>query len=269
MIRVRESKSAPVGVVTKVLKILEALQSAPGGLQLREVAQQTGINKSTAYRFLVHLENESYVFRDGSGAYGIGVKLLQLGARSTYQATLRKIGRPVLENLWKATAETVNLGLLDSSLVLYVDVIESSHTFRLVSEIGAHRPLYCTALGKAMLAYLPDEEQDHLIASMAFERFTPQTIVRPVQLKKDLAMTRQRGYSLDNEESYLGSRCIGVPIFDAAEKVVAAISVSGPTTRIPREKVTAFVAFTKTAAADISAQLGYRQPQALARMISH
>jgi DNA-binding IclR family transcriptional regulator len=263
VIRVRESKSAPVGVVGKLLRILEALQSSPAGLQLKDIAQQTGINKSTAFRFLVHLENEGYVFRDDTGAYGIGVKLLQLASGTTLQATLRKIGRPMLDKVWHATAETVNLGMFDGSKVLYIDVIESSHTFRLVSQIGSRRPLHSTALGKAMLAYLPQTEQEHLIASMEFERFTPHTITRPAQLKKDLVLTRERGYALDDEEAYLGSRCVAAPIFDAGGRVVAALSVSGPTTRIPREKIAPFAALVRKAAAEISQRLGHK-PQALA-----
>jgi DNA-binding IclR family transcriptional regulator len=232
---------------------------------LKDVSRQTGINKSTAYRFLAHLENEGYVFRDESGAYGVGIKLLRFGSGSTYQSTLCKIARPVLEQLWRATAETINLAMLDVSEVLYIDVRESLHTFRLVSQIGSRRPLYCTALGKAMLAHLPQTEQEELIAATKFERFTPHTLSKPMLLKKDLGLTRQRGYALDNEESYLGSRCIAAPILDSAAKVIGAISVSGPTTRIPREKVPPFAAAAKRAAAQISARLGYRQSQVLAQ----
>jgi len=94
MIRARESKSAPVGVVGKVLRILEALDAAPTGLQLREISQQTSLNKSTAYRFVAHLENEGYLFRDDTGAYIVGPKLARLGAGIAYHATLRKISRP-------------------------------------------------------------------------------------------------------------------------------------------------------------------------------
>src|SRR2546423_1182745 len=156
MIRARESKSAPVGVVTKVLHILETLHDAPQGLQLKDVALQTGINKSTAYRFLAHLEHEGYVFRDTSGAYAIGVRLARLASGTSYQTTLRKISRPILQQLWRATGETVNLAVLDGREVLYLDVMESSHTFRLVSQVGIRRPVYCRALGKAMLAFIPE-----------------------------------------------------------------------------------------------------------------
>src|SRR5438094_378642 len=115
MIRARESKSAPVGVVGKVLRILEALDAAPTGLQLREISQQTSLNKSTAYRFVAHLESEGYLFRDDTGAYIVGPKLARLGAGIAYHATLRKVSRPVLTQLSKETTETVNLAVLDES----------------------------------------------------------------------------------------------------------------------------------------------------------
>ena len=101
MIRARQSKSAPVGVVSKVLRVFEALSASPEGLALKDVAQRTGINKSTAYRFLAHLEFEGYLFRDDRGAYVVGPKLVRLGSGVSYQTSLRKISRPVLQDLWK------------------------------------------------------------------------------------------------------------------------------------------------------------------------
>jgi DNA-binding IclR family transcriptional regulator len=255
--RPRESKSAPVGVVTKVLRILETLHEAPAGLQLKDVAQQTAINKSTAYRFLAHLEHEGYVFRDSSGAYAIGVRLARLALGTSYQTTLRKISRPILQQLWRATGETVNLAVMDGREVLYLDVMESSHTFRLVSQVGIRRPVYCTALGKVMLAFIPEEEQQYFFQGMSFERFTPHTLKNAAQLRKEFIAIRQRGYSIDNEEAYLGSRCIGAPIFEASGKIAAAISVSGPTTRVTREKVSTFAAAARSAAMAVSRSLGY------------
>lgn len=261
MIRARESKSAPVGVVTKVLHILETLHDAPSGLQLKDVAQLTGINKSTAYRFLAHLEHEGYVFRDSSGAYAIGVRLARLASGASYQTTLRKLSRPILQQLWRVTGETVNIAVLDGREVLYLDVMESSHTFRLVSQVGMRRPVYCTALGKAMLSFIPEEEQQYFFEGMSFERFTPHTIRGAVQLRKEFALIRQRGYSIDNEEAYLGSRCIAAPIFEASGKIAAALSVSGPTTRVTRERVPVVAAAAKSAATAISRTLGYAVAQ--------
>jgi DNA-binding IclR family transcriptional regulator len=257
MIRARESKAAPVGVVMKVLKILETLHGNPSGLQLKDIAQRTAINKSTAYRFLAHLQGAGYLFRDDAGAYVIGPKLARLGSGINLEESLRKMSRSVLQNLWAATGETVNLAILDGLQVLYLDVIESSHTFRLASQVGARRPLHCTALGKAMLAHLPDEEAKELLPSLRLDRLTPRTITQPAKLKKELVRTRLQGYALDDEEAVLGARCIAAPIFDAGGKVLGGISVSGPLTRITEDKVSLFAGIVKKAARSVSGRLGY------------
>src|SRR5258706_802298 len=176
MIRAQESKSGPVGVLAKVLRVLEALDGSASGLQLKQVSEQTRINKSTAYRFLAHLETEGYLFRDDAGAYIVGPKLARLGSGIAYHATLRNVSRPVMQRLGELTSETVNLAVLDGVNVLYLDVMESSHTFRLVSQVGTRRPLHCTALGKVMLAHTPRDERDAIVASLRLERFSPHTI---------------------------------------------------------------------------------------------
>ena len=262
MIRARESKSAPVGVVSKVLRILEVLDGSPSGLQLRQIAQQTGIHKSTAYRFLAHLETEGYLFRDDAGAYIVGPKLARLGAGIPYHATLRNVSHPVVQKLWRITSETVNLAVLDGHEVLYLDVMESPHTFRLVSQIGMRRPLHCTALGKAMLACVPPQESESVLPSLTFERFTPRTVTDLARFRKELAKVRQQGFALDDEEAGLGSRCVAAPIFDQSEKVTAAISVSGPITRINRDRIQAFASAVKEGARSISARLGYTELKA-------
>ncbi|HEY6181825.1 MAG TPA: IclR family transcriptional regulator [Terriglobales bacterium] len=255
MIRSRTSKSAPVGVVSKVLRILEALHDAPSGLQLRDVAKATGVNKSTAYRFLAHLENEGYLYRDSAALYVIGPKLARLGTGLNYDVMLRKISRPVLQQLWERVGETVNLGILDGHQVLYVDVMQSTHTFRLASEVGSRRPLHCTSLGKAMAAYLPSQELQDLLKSIKLERLTPKTIVQRSKLEKDLVRVRQRGYAVDDEEAVLGARCVAAPIADESGKVVAGLSVSGPVTRITLARIGPLAALLKQAAVSISRRL--------------
>jgi len=255
MIRARQSKAAPVGVVGKVLLILEALDKSPTGLQLRQIAQETGIHKSTAYRFLAHLENASYLFRDDAGAYIIGPRLAQLGAGIAYHATLRKISRPILQKVWRTTKETVNLGVLDGHDILYLDVIESAHMFRMGSQEGMRRPANCTALGKAILAFVSPEQREEMVSSITFDRITSHTITDPVRLRKELAKILRQGYALDDQETDLGARCVAAPILDDSGKIMAAISVSGPITRISREKIPTFANSVRNAAKDISSRL--------------
>lgn len=260
--RTKKSKSAPVGVIGKVLRILELLDQFPAGLQLKEVAAKTGINKSTVHRFLSHLEAEAYLFRDVKGTYILGPKLVRLGSGVNFQATLSNISRPILEKLRTISDETVNLAVLDGSNILYLDVLESLHTFRLVSQVGMRRALHCTSLGKAILAALDDERRkEEIFASIQFTPDTARTLTSVARLKKDLAQTREQGYSLDDEEAVVGARCIGAAIYGADGKVLGAISLSGPISRVSKERLPFFSAEICKAASEISWRLGYRAPR--------
>jgi len=255
--RSRKIKSAPVGVIGKLLAVLELLDQSPGGLQLREISERTGINKSTAHRLVSHLEAEDYLFRDALGTYMVGPKLTRLGSGGSFQATLAKLCRPVLENLRKITGETINLGVLDGADVLYIDVLETHHTFRLVSGVGTRRPFYCTSLGKAILANVEDEQKkENLFSSIHFEASTPRTINGISRLKKQLTVIRKVGYSLDDEEAVAGIRCLGAAIRDREGEVVGAISVSGPVVRLTTDKLPLFSQELCKAAREISWMLG-------------
>lgn len=256
-VKTHRSNSAPVGVLTKVLSIFELLDKSPGGLQLRSIAEQTGLNKSTAYRFLAHLERAGYLVRDLTGAYLIGPRLVRLGADSTYQATIRKVSRPVMEALWRKTDETVNLGALDRGEVLYLDVMESPHTFRLSSQAGMRRALSYTALGKTLLAWIPVQMRDELLASCKFERRAPHSIMNLAEMLAELGRIQRRGYAIDNEEVELGACCVAAPIFDSSSQIAASISVSGPVTRMNRSRISDIAIDVKLAANEISAELGY------------
>ena len=255
--KLRTSNAAPVGVLSKVLAIFELLDGTPGGLQLRSITQLTKLNKSTAWRFLSHLEGAGYVVRDGTGAYLLGPRLVHLGTGSTYQGTIGKVSRPILEDLWRDTAETVNLGVLDGKEVLYLAVLESPHSFRLVSKAGMRRPLHCTALGKVILAAQPAAVRDEILAATKFEKLTPRSITRPADLLAELARVQSRGYALDNEEVVEGARCIAAPVLDCSGYVAAAVSVSGPVIRLSRSRTAEMALAVKRAGNRISALLGY------------
>lgn len=256
MIRARESKSAPIAVVSRVLRILEALDGEAAGRDLKNISKVTGINKSTAYRILAHLEREGYLFRGSSGAYFIGPKLVRLASGTNRNSVLRDVSRPTLRQLWKDTRETVNLAAPDGGEVLYLDVIESPHSFRLVSHPGMRRPAHCTALGKAALAHLSADERDEVLSSLSLEHHTARTIKGLPRLKSELLRVRKRGYAVDDQEATAGARCVAAPIFGETGKLVAAISVSGPTTRIGKQQIPALAAKVVGAANSISKRLG-------------
>jgi len=254
--------SASVGVITKVLRILEALQGSSSGLGLKAICDQTGINKSTAHRFLKHLERERYLLRTEAGAYLIGPRLSQLSARGNQEATLQAVARPILWDLWKSTHETVNLGVLDQGTVLYVDVIESPHEFRLSSRVGTRRSVHVTALGKALVAFLPEETRQTILDSIAFQPATPKTIGNLLQFRQELEKIRRQGYAVDDEEAVQGARCVSAPILNSAGAPVAAVSVSGPVTRVTPSLVSAMAGAVTSAARAISVAMGFSQHEA-------
>jgi DNA-binding IclR family transcriptional regulator len=257
MSRFDRSKPATIGVLAKVFKILDLLQAYPSGLDLNSVSQRTGIHKSTTYRFLACLEQEGYLVRNEQSAYVLGVKLLQLGAVSDQHHVLRESSDPSLRELWQATAETVNLGVLEGGNILFLRVLESPHAFRLVSGIGARRSLHCTAMGKALAAFLPSRQESQILNSIHFEAVTPHTLTNLAQFKKDLERIRYYGYALNDEESVLGARAIGAPVLNAEGTAVAAVSVSGPITRITEGKIPILAEAVKRTAREIAARLGY------------
>jgi DNA-binding IclR family transcriptional regulator len=255
--RTRKSRSAPVGVIGKVLQVLELLDRSPHGLQLGKISATTGINKSTVHRFLSHLEAEDYLFRDAAGTYMLGPKLARMGSGVSYQTTLCSICRPTLENLRAATGETINLAVLDGFDVLYLDVLESPNNFRLVFPVGARHSVHCTALGKAILANMEDaQHQEEILSAIKFVSHTPKTITSIARLRKELIQIREQGFSLDDEETMIGAICVGASIFDAAGKVVGGISTSGPITPATRDRLPFFAAKVCDAARKISSRLG-------------
>jgi DNA-binding IclR family transcriptional regulator len=251
--------SASVGVISKVLLILEALQGSSAGLGLKAICDLTGIHKSTAHRFLKHLERERYLIRTQAGAYLIGPRLSQMSMRGNQGATLQAVARPILWELWKSTQETVNLAVLDQGTVLYVDVIESPHEFRLSSRVGTRRSLHVTALGKALAAFLPAEAQENILSTITFHPATPKTIMNLLQFRQELEKIRRQGYAVDDEEAVQGARCVSAPILNSDREPIAAVSISGPVTRVSPNQVAMLAGAATSAARAISAAMGFSQ----------
>src|SRR5580704_3206906 len=170
-------RAVAVGVISKVFRILEAIEATPSGLGLKSICDATRLNKSTAHRFLKHLEREGYLIRADGGKYLIGPKLSQMGARADHRATLQAVSRPILSELWKSTRETVNLATMDQGQVLYNEGLESPHEFRLSSRVGSRRSVHATALGKALAAFLRDTRCEQILEGLNFQALTPKTIM--------------------------------------------------------------------------------------------
>ena len=251
------SVGASVGVISKVLRILEALQNSTGGLSLKAICDETGVNKSTAHRFLKHLERESYLLRTEAGSYLIGPRLAQMSGCATRSATLQAAARPILADLWRSTQETANLAVLDQGTVLYVDVMVSQHDFRLVSRVGTRRPLHAAGLGKVLTVFRPASECERLLQDIVFQRATPKTIGNLPQLRAELEKIRHQGYAIDNEEALLGCRCVAAPILNNDRVAIGALSVAGPVTRMSLTQIPALARQVKAAANAVSLGMGF------------
>lgn len=247
-------KSKPIGVLTKTFRILEDIQDAPTPLTLKEISDQTKINKSTALRILAHLETQGYVTRDQRSAYRIAGRLAHIRTPSSFEVNLREAASAPLGELWRITQETVNLGILDGLEVVYLDSLESPQRFRLVAASGTRAPAYRTALGKAILAHLPAAQADALIGSFAYQPSTPRTITSPEQLREELARVCREGYAIDDEESVIGVRCLAVAVLNPEHSPIAGISISGPTSRMSDARLPEFAAAIRTAAWQIAAR---------------
>jgi len=254
----KDTKLAGVGVISKVLRILETIQASTTPLPLRDICGQTKLNKTTVYRFVSHLEREGYLFRDNAGRYSFAMKLLHLTAHVDRHVALREMARPFLRELWEATSETVSFAVLDRTEVLYLEVLESPHVFRLASKAGFRRPVYSTALGKALTAFLSLEKKKEILSVQNFEAITPHTISGLVPFEKELESVRHLGYAMDDEESVLGARCLGVPVLSHLQEAVASISVSGPTARVDLAKIPDIVEKLQKASRSISERMGFR-----------
>jgi DNA-binding IclR family transcriptional regulator len=260
-IHAENRKARPVGALDKTMRILDLICDSSEGLRLKDVSAKTGFNKSTAYRFLAHLEREGYLVRNDKKAYLLGMKFMEMAARGNWVEGLLSIAWPFLLELRRLTHETVNLAILDLDQVRYAGVLESEHVFRLVSAPGLKRPVHCTALGKALVAFLPEVERERLLGALTFERLTPHTITSAARFSKELARIRETGFAIDDEEAVLGARCIGAPILNSKRRAIAAISIAGPVSRISKTKASALARAVKAAAAAISAKAGPPKPK--------
>lgn len=249
-----------VQTIERVDELLEILSRAPQGLSLGELAEKVRLPKGTTHRLVSSLTYFDYVQQDPSNRkYKLSFKLVTLGNRLLDQIDLRTESRPFLFELARSTHETAHLVVLDNDEALYIDKIQlSSEGLRMASRTGNRVPLHCTAVGKNLLAHLPPEEIERIIAQRGLPRRTAHTITDPEQLCSHLQRVKREGYALDNEEDTEGVRCVAAPVYSMNGNIVAAISVSAPAVRvtidIARNSIKTMVMDT---AKKISNQLGY------------
>jgi DNA-binding IclR family transcriptional regulator len=217
----------------RVVAILDLLGESNNSLSLAEICRQMSLRKSTAHRALMALERTGLIERAPSHRYRLGLKLYDMGNRAVEQIDLRARVHPSLRKLALRVGHTVHLGVLHKTRVVYIDKIEPINRHVCISSrTGTSNPVYSTSLGKAILAFLPPEQIAQTIAAVEFVTFTPKTLTSAEEFTGALERVRRRGFSVDDEEMELGTRCVGAPLFDAARNAIAAVSVSGPASRL-------------------------------------
>jgi len=231
-----------VQVLQRAMDVLEVIGTSTEPVSLKNITKRVSLPKSTVYRILSNLESRGYVCCSNEGGYRLGLTFLTLGQKAERGFELRRLARPHMARLNQLTKESVHLGVLAGNKVLYLDSIDSPHSIRLVAQIGGTNSLHCTSLGKALLISHSDEEIRQIIAEAGMERRTHYTLVTPESFLKEMEVVRRLGYSFDDRESGDDCFCIGAPIFNHLGQVLAAISVSGPVSRLSRRTAEAIVA---------------------------
>lgn len=194
----------------------------------------------------------------GDGVYHLGIACFAIGQVALGQLDIRRVSQPYLQELNRQTRETIHLTVRHGLSAVYVEKLDSPEQLRIHSRIGASVPLYCTAVGKVMLAYMPDDERERLLPQLTLQCLTPNTVSNFQELNSELFRVRKNGYACDLEEHELHIRCLAAPIWDHAGGVNASLSITAPVVRMAVTRLRQLAPLIQTAGLQISRQLGYR-----------
>jgi len=229
--------SESVRAVERALDILLCFSRETPELSMTQIAEQVGMHKSTVHRLLATLENKRFLERDPlTGIYRPGIRLLQMAALALEHNDLRQLAAPLLRQLCEQHRENVNLTVLDGVDVVYLDVLESPQRVKLAASSGQRLPAFCTASGKAILAFLPEEEVQQILTK-GMPKHTRHTIASPEDLFKNLRNARKLGFAISEQEYEDGINAIAAPILDRNHLPVASISIAGPSFRLSHERM--------------------------------
>ncbi len=243
--------------VYKALQVLQLLGEERREMSLTEVAYRVGLPKTTVFRYLYTLDACGFVVHDPeTDLYRLGFRIWELGQLEEKWLRIREVALPRMEELRNHFNETVNLGVVDGTEIVYLEMVESRRSLRMQARLGSRDPIYTTALGKAMLAFMPPEQWSTHLPPQLVPR-TSRTETTLVELHKSLAQARELGFAIDHGVKEEDSCCIGAPIFDHRRVVIAAVSLSAPATRLPRRMERQAATMVMQTAHAISLRLGY------------
>jgi IclR family KDG regulon transcriptional repressor len=245
-----------VAAVLKVFAILQSLadRSETG---VSELSMRLAMSKATVYRFLQTMRSLGYVRQEAdSERYGLTMKVFELGTKALQYPDLIELAKPHMQELSDKTGETIHLGTLIDSEIIYVHKVDSRHVLGMYSKVGRRAPIHCTAIGKVLLAWQSPQERDHVLQGATFEKFREKTITNKADFIAELDRTKAQGFGQDREEFDDHIRCVGMPIFDRHNQAVAGLSISFPTFRYDSAREPEIVTMLREASRVISKQLG-------------
>jgi DNA-binding IclR family transcriptional regulator len=251
------ARNYQVRALTRGLAVLACFTPEQPRHTLVELSRQVQVPKATLYRLLESLCAAEFLEQEPSGSYTLGIKVFEVGSAYLAQLDFPQSARRSLEELAATCRETASLGVLSHGEVVYVAIERAQREVGIQSQVGTRHPAHCTALGKVLLADLPDEEVRHILGGTGMAARTEHTITSPAAMLAELHDVRQRGYAIDNEERAYGVKCIAAPIRNDLGRVVGAISVSGPAFRVSAESLPGLIAAVTAAAAAVSRRQGY------------
>jgi DNA-binding IclR family transcriptional regulator len=238
-------------VASRVFDILTSFVPGEARLTLTEIAGRTGLPLATAHRLVRELVRLGGLEREEGGTYRIGVRLWEIGSLAPIRGGLRELAMPFMEDLYEATHENIQLAVLAGTEAMILEKISGRHSVRIVTRVGGRLPLHATGVGKVLLAYAPATLRDAVLAG-PLERLAPHTITAPAELRRDLALVTQRGWSATRDEMTAGAMSVGAPVFGPEHHVVAALSVVVDSRTGDPDRLAAPV---RTAARSLSRQL--------------
>jgi len=257
----KEKSEYIIQAVSHALDLLEQFHGEVDELGVTELSKRLKLHKNNVFRLLATLESRGYIEQNrATENYRLGLKSLELGQTFIKQMGLLRQAKPILDRLVQECNETSYVAIFKEGHVVYLDVVETDLTVRVVSRVGSRLPGYCTAAGKVHLAYMSDEEIDAILPTRELKGYTANTFVDRDVLKKELRQIAEQGYAIDNEELDLGVRCVAAPIRDYTRRIVGAVSISGPSMRLPDERMEKeLIPLVTHSAEDLSTRLGYHR----------
>lgn len=245
----------------KTLQIIEAMASAREPLRLSDIADKVQMPASTTLRMVNTLATMGYAYQEPDTLrYGLTLKFMQVGGQISARLNIRDTVRPFLLKLSHTFDESACLAVEEDMEVIYIDVVDGPDgLLKITQRIGIRAPMHSTGVGKLMLTQYTREQLSTLVEKKGLTQLTPHTAVTLESLQNEIGLTREKGYALDNEECELGARCVAAPIYNYEGKIVAAISLSGPVSRMTAGRVAEIVPSLLAAAQEVSKILAYQQ----------